>query len=77
MRPLVAYVALYQGIVKRLEVPPVGFGSSWNAKSGAVPIRLTVSLATLEPGEYDCQVTVLDPGSARAAFWRVPIVVIR
>jgi VWFA-related protein len=77
MRPLVAYIAFYQRLVRQLEVPPAGFQSGWNPESGAVPIRLTVSLAALEPGEYDCQVTVLDPGSARAAFWRTPIVVVR
>jgi hypothetical protein len=77
IRPLVAYVAFYQGIVKQFELPPAGFASGWNPESGAVPIRLTVSLVGLEPGEYDCQVTVLAPGSARAAFWRASIVVVR
>ena len=77
IRPLVAYIAFYQGMVRQLELPPAGFQSGWNPESGAVPIRLTVSLAALEPGEYDCQVTVLDPGSARAAFWRASIVVVR
>jgi hypothetical protein len=38
-----------------------------------VPIRFTASLTELEPGEYECQVTVLDPGNGRAAFWRAPI----
>jgi hypothetical protein len=34
-----------------------------------------VSAATLKPGQYDCQVTVLDPASGKAAFWRAPIVI--
>jgi hypothetical protein len=42
-----------------------------------VPIRFTLSIGQLQPGSYDCQVTVLDPSSNRAAFWRGGIVVIR
>ncbi len=77
MRPLVAYAAFYRQNAKRLEIPPIGFTSGWNPASGAVPIRFTVSLTGLEPGEYDCQVTVLDPASGRAVFWRAPIVIVR
>jgi hypothetical protein len=33
-------------------------------------------LAEIEPGRYEGQVTVLDPGSNKAAFWRAPIVVV-
>jgi hypothetical protein len=39
-------------------------------------LRFDVSLATLEPGSYDCQVTVLDPTGERVAFWRALIRVI-
>jgi len=36
-------------------------------------MRLTAPLATLMPGDYECQVTVLDPATQKAAFWRAPI----
>jgi hypothetical protein len=49
----------------------------WDPKSRAVPIRFTVPLTQLEAGTYDCQVTVLDPGAGRAAFWHAPIAVRR
>jgi hypothetical protein len=62
---------------KALDTDPVGVSDGWDPASRAVPIRLTVSLATLQPGSYDCQVTILDPAGNRAAFWRAPIVVIR
>jgi len=75
-RPLVAFAALYQGGAKRFETAPVGV-TNWNAASKAVSIWFTAAFAGIEPGDYDCQVTVLDPGSARAAFWRAPIVVVR
>jgi VWFA-related protein len=77
MRPLVATVTFYRDGAKVFETEPLGITEGLDAKSRAVPIRLTVPLAGLPPGSYDCQVTVLDPGDRRAAFWRAPIVLIR
>jgi hypothetical protein len=47
-----------------------------DAKSKAVPLRFNLSLEKLPPGQYDCQVTVLDPTGQKAAFWQAPIVLI-
>jgi VWFA-related protein len=44
--------------------------------SRAVPLRFTLSIAHLPPGDYECQVTVLDPTTKKAAFWRAPILVV-
>ena len=35
-----------------------------------------MSLAKLPPGEYTCQVTVLDPNDQKAAFWQAPVLLI-
>jgi VWFA-related protein len=77
MRPLVAFVSFYRDGAKVFETEPAGISEGWDAKSKAVPIRLTVPLDRLPPGSYDCQVTVLDPAGGRAAFWRAPVVVVR
>jgi VWFA-related protein len=77
LRPLVAFAAFYRDGVKALETEPVGVDESWDAASGTVPIRLTLSLVSLPPGAYECQVTVLDPAGGRAAFWRAPMTVTR
>lgn len=45
------------------------------AARGAVPIRLDVSLADLAPGDYICQVTVLDSHAQRATFWRAVVTI--
>ena len=45
-------------------------------RSKAVPLRFTVPLTDVEPGRYEAQVSVLDPGGTKAAFWRAPIVVV-
>ena len=38
---------------------------------------MKVPLAGLLPGEYDLQVTVLDPASNRLAAWRGPLAIAR
>jgi VWFA-related protein len=74
MRPLVAFVSFYRNGGKIFETEPLGITGGWDPKSRAVPIRFTIPLSTLQPGSYECQVTVLDPAGVRAAFWRAPIV---
>jgi VWFA-related protein len=76
MRPLVAFAAFYRDGAKAFETDPVGF-EAWDPKPRAVPIRLTIAAGQLTPGSYDCQVTVLDPGGSRAAFWRAAIRIVQ
>ncbi len=38
-----------------------------------MPLRFTIGLNPLPPGEYECQVTVLDPTGQKSAFWKAPI----
>jgi hypothetical protein len=73
MRPLVAFVAFYRDGAKALETEPLGISDGWDPRSRAVPVRFTIPLTGLQPGTYDCQVTVLDPAAGRAAFWRAAI----
>jgi hypothetical protein len=73
---LAAYVAFYRDDVKVFETEPIGIAEGRDPKTGAVPIRLTLPLSSLEPGAYLCQVTVLDSAGDRAAFWRMDVVVV-
>jgi hypothetical protein len=77
MRPLAAFVTFYRAGEKVFETDVLALTEGWDPKSRAVPIRFTVPLTQLEAGTYDCQVTVLDPGAGRAAFWHAPIAVRR
>jgi len=43
----------------------------------SVPLKLTVSLKDLPPGEYNCQITVLDPDSQKAAFWNSNVAIVQ
>jgi VWFA-related protein len=77
-RPVVAYVAFYQGQNKIFETSPIQVTTPApiNPRAKAMPLRFTVPLTDLKPGLYNCQVTVLDPGGPRASFWEAPIEVI-
>src|SRR4029077_19357957 len=75
-QPVVAYVSFYQGQVKSLQTAPLAVTQAADAKSKAVPLRFTVPLEKLPAGQYDCQVTVLDPTGQKAVFWQAPIVLI-
>jgi VWFA-related protein len=75
-QPLVAYVTFYRGDVKAFETTPVPVTDGLEPSSKAVPLRLSVPLASLAAGRYDCQVTVLDPSNQKIAFWRAPVVLV-
>jgi len=76
MRPLAAYVTFIRNGVKVLETDTLGV-NEWDPKLKGVPIRFTIPLSSLEPGPYDCQISVLDPTGNRAAFWRAPVMIVR
>jgi hypothetical protein len=42
-----------------------------------IPLRFTVPLDKLDVGEYNCQVTVLDPNGQKVAFWSSPVMVVQ
>ena len=75
-RPLVAFVSFYRGDVKAFETPPLPVTEAPAGRSKAVPLRFSLPLASMTPGSYECQVTVLDPAGQKVAFWRAPIVLI-
>jgi VWFA-related protein len=76
-QPLVAFVTFYRGQAKAFETPPLPVTDGLDAKSKAVPLRFSIPLAKLPPGEYNCQVTVLDPSGQKAAFWQAPVMLVQ
>ena len=75
-QPLVAFVTFYKGDVKAFETQPIQVTDGLDTRSKAVPLRFSIPLQGIAPGRYDCQVTVLEPGGKKAAFWRAPVVLI-
>jgi VWFA-related protein len=75
-QPLVAFLTFYRGDEKVFETAPLPIVEGLHPKSKAVPVKFSVPLADFVTGRYDCQVTVLDPAAQKAAFWRVPVVLV-
>jgi len=73
--PLMAFVTLYSNGVEALKTQPIAVTPNGATRLGVTPLSFDVSAANLKPGQYDCQVTVLDPETSKAAFWRAPVVI--
>jgi hypothetical protein len=74
--PLVAFVTFYRGQVKAFETPPMQVAESLDNRLKTIPLKFSLALSKLPPGEYNCQVTILDPASQKAAFWQAPVMLI-
>jgi len=68
--PLIAFVSLYQGGTKILETKKTLFQAQAHESIASAPMQFTIPLNGLSPGQYQCQVTVLAPKSAKTQFWR-------
>jgi VWFA-related protein len=75
--PLVAFVTFYRGQAKAFETPPLQVTEALNNRLKTTPLKFSLSLAKLPPGEYNCQVTILDPTTQKAAFWQAPVMLIQ
>ncbi len=76
VQPLVAFVTFYRGQTKVFETPPLPVTEGLSNRLKTVPLKFSLSLAKLQLGEYNCQVTVLDPTGQKAAFWQAPIMLV-
>ena len=75
-RPLIAFVSFYRDNVKVFETPALAVTDAQDNKLKTAPVTFNLPLDRLAPGRYNCQVTVLDPGGNKAAFWQAPVVVV-
>ncbi len=73
MEPLTAFVTFFRGQTKAFETPMFVIKDGLNPKSKAVPFRFSIALDKLPAGEYQCQITVLNPTGHKASFWQAPI----
>jgi len=76
-QPLFAFVSLYQGGKKLFETPPKMIAPSMANRLGTMPLTFELGVDTLPRGEYDCQVTILDPATQKLAFWDAPILLVQ
>jgi VWFA-related protein len=74
--PIFAFVSLYLGGNKVFETPPTAMAPNTASRLGTMPMSFNLGVNGLPPGEYACQVTVLDPETGKATFWRAPILLV-
>jgi VWFA-related protein len=74
--PLVSFVTVLQGKNKVFESRPIEAPRAVDAHLQKIPLNFTLDLKMLPPGEYTCQVTVLDTASQKASFWQAPILLV-
>jgi hypothetical protein len=68
--PLVAFVTFFRGQTKAFETPPMQVTETMKNSLKTTPLKFSFPLQKIPPGEYLCQVTVLDPMGEKAAFWQ-------
>ena len=76
VQPLVAFVTFYRGQNKAFETPPMPVTDGVNNRLKTIPLRFSFPLDKLPTGKYNCQVTVLDPTSQKAAYWQAPVMLV-
>jgi VWFA-related protein len=76
VQPLIAFVSFYQGQTKVFETHPMEAANGMSNSLKTMPLRFTIGLDALPPGDYDCQITVLDPMGQKSAFWSAPITLV-
>src|ERR1700728_741792 len=75
--PLFAWVTFYRDQKMVYETPPVAMTAQASTRLGVVPFSFHIGLGTLAAGQYQCQISVLDPADHRAAFWQGSVMVVQ
>jgi VWFA-related protein len=75
-QPFFGFVSLYQGGKKVFETPPTAVVPDGASRLGTMSLSFTLGLHHLLSGEYVCQITVLDPTTLKANFWRAPVLLV-
>ncbi len=76
VQPLIAFVSFYQGQTKVFETQPMEMASAMSNSLKTMPLRFSIGLGHLHAGDYNCQVTVLNPTAQKSAFWQTPITIV-
>jgi hypothetical protein len=75
-KPLIAFVSFYRGQAKAFETAPLQVTEAMANKLKTVPLKFSLALGKLPAGRYNCQVTVIDPSTQKAAFWQTPVMLV-
>lgn len=76
VQPLITFVSFYQGQTKVFETQPMEMANAMSNSLKTMPLRFSIGLSHLPAGDYNCQVTVLNPAGQKSAFWQAPITIV-
>jgi hypothetical protein len=71
-----ARVAFFRGGVKAYETETLRVDQTLESRPGTAPLEFEVPLGELSPGEYICQVSVIDEGGRKFGFSRSKLVLL-
>jgi len=74
--PIMAYVSFFRGKTKSFQTEPLIVKEGLDPKTKALPVRFSVPLSRLAPGQYTCQVTLFNLGAHKSSFTRTEIMVV-
>jgi hypothetical protein len=69
-------VSFYRAQRNVFETPLIEVTGGLDNRLKTMPLSFSVALNQLPPGEYECQVTVLNPTAQKGAFWRAPVLLV-
>jgi VWFA-related protein len=75
-QPLVAFVTFYREQTKIFETQPVEITQAQANRLQTMPFSFSIPMKQVPPGEYQCQVTVLDPTGKKSTFWQAQVMVV-
>jgi len=68
-------ISLFRGPVRAFETPPINVQSLTSKERKAIAFQVQVPPASLPPGLYTCQVTLIDGAARKFAFSRFQLFV--
>jgi hypothetical protein len=74
--PFFSYVTLYQEGKKIFETQLKSITPNPASRFAVMPMSFDIDVDKLPRGSYDCQITVLDPSTRKANYWRAPVVLV-
>jgi VWFA-related protein len=76
IQPLLAFVSFFRAQSKAFETEAIEVTTGLDNRLKTMPLSFNIALNQLPPGQYDCQVTVLDPTGQKGAFWRASVMLV-
>jgi hypothetical protein len=70
-----ANLALFNGAQKVMDTPQVHMTRLDSRRDNVLPVRLTIPFNDLKPGQYTCQINVIDELGRKFSFPRTPLFV--